>query len=90
MAPPRAPDPITGVARRSAVRATAHHRVEEPVVEGERLLDVTDLECAVANGRRGASRQDQVEVAELVPQVAVCQRGRVGALEERASGHGLE
>ena len=74
----------------SAVRATAHLRVEEPVVEGERLLDVTDLECAVVDARRGASRQDQVEVAELVPQVAVCQRGRVGALEERATGHGLE
>ena len=72
------------------MRATEHHGVEEPVVDGERLLDVTDLECAVADGRRGASRQDQVEVAELVPQVAVRQRGYVGALEERATGHGLE
>jgi len=60
------------------VRATEHHGVEEPVVEGERLLDVTDLECAVADGRRGASRQDKVEVAELVPQVALAQRLAVG------------
>ena len=72
------------------MRATAHHGVEEPVVEGERFLDVTDLECVVVDARRGASRQDQVQVTELVPQVAVCQRGRVGALEECATGHSLE
>ncbi len=40
--------------------------------------------------RRGASRQDQVEVAELVPEVAVRERGRVGALEELGSGRGFE
>jgi len=90
MAPPRAGTDLPDVGEGSAVRATEHHGVEEPVVEGERLVDVTDLECAVADGRRGASRQDQVEVAELVPQVAVRQRGCVGALEEGATGHGLE
>ena len=72
------------------MRATEHHGVEEPVGDDERLLDVTDLECAVADGRRGASRQDQVEVAELVPQVAVFERGAVGALEEFATGCGFE
>jgi hypothetical protein len=40
--------------------------------------------------RRGASRQDQVKVAELVPEVAVRERGRVGALEELTTGRGLE
>ena len=90
MAPPARRNGFTRCRRRQRCAATEHLGVEEPVVEGERLLDVTDLECAVADGRRGASRQDQVEVAELVPQVAVRQRGCVGALEERATGHGLE
>ena len=35
-------------------------------------------------------RQDEVHVAELVPEVAAPERGRVGALDERAPGDRLE
>ena len=37
-----------------------------------------------------SSRQDQVDVAELVPQVALGERGLVGRLEQRPSGDRLE
>jgi hypothetical protein len=36
------------------------------------------------------SRQYQVQVAELVPEVAVLERGPIGALEELDTGRGLE
>jgi hypothetical protein len=38
----------------------------------------------------GVSREDQVQVAELVPEVAVLERRPVGTLEELAAGGGLE
>ena len=36
------------------------------------------------------SRQDEVDVAELVPQIPLGQRGGVGRLEQLAPGDGLE
>ena len=40
---------ITDVDEGSAARATSQRELEEPAVEGERLLDVTDLECDVVD-----------------------------------------
>jgi hypothetical protein len=36
------------------------------------------------------SRQYQLQVAELVPEVAVLERGLIGALEELDTSRGLE
>ena len=44
----------------------------------------------LAASRIGRSRQHQVDVAELVPQVALGQRRGVGALEQLAAGDRLE
>jgi hypothetical protein len=38
---------IADVDEGGAVRATTQRELEEPAVEGERLLDVSDLECDV-------------------------------------------
>jgi hypothetical protein len=41
-------------------------------------------------GGRQRSGEDQVQVAELVPEVAVLEGGTVGTVEEHAAGGGLE
>jgi hypothetical protein len=51
--------------------------------------------CRLAVRRRGedggaVSRQYQLQVAELVPEVAVLERGLIGALEELDTSRGLE
>jgi hypothetical protein len=51
--------------------------------------------CRLAGRRRGedggaVSRQYQLQVAELVPEVAVLERGLIGTLEELDTGCGLE
>ena len=71
-------------------RSLALQDIEDGAPSRGQLLQRLGSRRPGRSSARSCSRQDEVDVAELVPQVPLGQRGGVGRLEQVAPGDGLE